>query len=132
MLRAKRAPPQAAVPQQQPTRRARAIEMRRTAIVVAVAALLAGCMLGPNYQRPAVDAPNAFRFDDKAARDLVNTAWWEQFKDPVLNDLLNTALAENKDVKIAAARVEEVFGRYGVTRSQLFPQAAAQGQTGRQ
>jgi multidrug efflux system outer membrane protein len=113
-------------------RRARAIEMRRTAIVLAVAALLAGCLLGPDYQRSTVDAPEAFRFDDKAARDLVNTAWWEQFKDPVLNDLLRTALAENRDVKIAAARVEEFFGRYGVTRSQLFPQAGAQGQAGRQ
>ena len=41
---------------------------------------LAGCMLGPDYQRPAVDAPNVFRFEDKSARDLANTAWWEQFR----------------------------------------------------
>lgn len=106
--------------------------MRRAAIVLAVTAVLAGCMLGPDYRRPAVDAPEAFRFDDKAALDLANTAWWEQFKDPVLNDLIQTALAENKDVKIAAARVEEFFGRYGVTRSQLFPQVGAQGQGGSQ
>ena len=84
--------------------------VKALALTVALTGTLAGCMLGPNYQRPAVDAPSAFRFDDKAARDLVNTAWWEQFKDPVLNDLLKTALAENKDVKIAAARVEEFFG----------------------
>ncbi len=100
--------------------------MRRFAITFAVFTLvLAGCMLGPDYQRPSIDAPEAFRFEDKAAKDLANTAWWEQIKDPVLNDLIRTALAENKDVKIAAARLEEYLGKYGVSRSQLFPQVGA-------
>jgi len=100
--------------------------MRRAAIpVIAITAVLAGCMLGPDYKRPAIDSPKAFRFEDKAARDLANTEWWEQFQDPVMNDLIKTALAENKDVKIAAARVEEYLGKYGVSRSQLFPQVGA-------
>ena len=100
--------------------------MRRSAIALAVFTLvLAGCMLGPDYQRPSIDAPGAFRFEDKAAKDLANTEWWEQIKDPVLNDLIRTALAENKDVKIAAARLEEYLGKYGVSRSQLFPQVGA-------
>ena len=106
--------------------------MCRAAIILGLAALLAGCMVGPDYQRPAVDAPGAYRFEDRDARDLVNTVWWEQFKDPVLNELIRTALADNRDVRIAAARVEEFFGRYGVTRSQLFPQAGVQGQAGSQ
>jgi multidrug efflux system outer membrane protein len=79
-------------------------------------------MVGPDYQRPATDAPAAYRYADKEAHDLSNTLWWEQFKDPVLNELIRSALAENKDIKIAAARVEEFQGRYGVVRSQLFPQ----------
>jgi multidrug efflux system outer membrane protein len=83
---------------------------------------LTGCMVGPDYQRPATDAPAAYRYADKEAHDLSNTLWWEQFKDPVLNELIRSALAENKDIKIAAARVEEFQGRYGVVRSQLFPQ----------
>ena len=62
----------------------------------------------------------------RRAKDLANTEWWEQFKDPVLNGLIKTALAENKDVKIAAARVEEYLGQYGVSRSQLFPQVGAE------
>jgi multidrug efflux system outer membrane protein len=72
-----------------------------------------------------IDTPEAFRFEDKAAKDLANTEWWEQIKDPVLTDLIKTALAENKDVKIAAARVEEYLGKYGFSRSQLFPQVGA-------
>ncbi|KLU26385.1 RND transporter [Caballeronia mineralivorans PML1(12)] len=86
---------------------------------------LAGCLLGPNYERPAVDAPPAFRFAEPEAKDLVNTAWWEQFQDPALNALIATALADNKDVKIAAARVEQFLGQFETTRSQLFPQVAA-------
>ena len=100
--------------------------MRRSMpLLLIVMFALGGCMLGPNYKRPAVDAPKAFRFEENAASTLANTVWWEQFKDPVLDDLIKTALAENKDVKIAAARVEEFLGKYGVSRSQLFPQVGA-------
>jgi multidrug efflux system outer membrane protein len=91
-----------------------------------------GCMMGPNYQRPAVDTPQSWRFEDKEAKDLANTAWWEQFNDPVLNDLIQTALKENRDVKIAAARVEEFAGLYGTTRAALFPQVGASAAYGRQ
>jgi len=97
-----------------------------------VTAALTGCMMGPNYQRPAVDTPQTWRFEDKEAKEAANIAWWEQFNDPVLNDLIETALKENKDVKIAAARVEEFIGRYGFTRSALFPQIGAGGGYGRQ
>ncbi len=86
---------------------------------------LGGCLLGPNYERPAIDTPAAFRFADADAKDLVDTAWWEQFQDPALNQLIATALADNKDVKTAAARVEQFLGQFVTTRSQLFPQAAA-------
>lgn len=98
----------------------------RTSYLSLVALLaLSGCLLGPNYERPAVDAPPAFRFAEPDAKDLVNTAWWEQFQDPALNALIATALADNKDVKIAAARVEQFLGQFVTTRSQLFPQVAA-------
>ena len=93
---------------------------------------LHGCMMGPNYQRPEVETPQAWRFADEKAKDVANTAWWEQFNDPVLNDLIQTALKENKDVKIAAARVEEFIGQYGTTRAALFPQIGAGAGYGRQ
>jgi multidrug efflux system outer membrane protein len=88
--------------------------------------------MGPDYRRPEVDVPQAYRVEARAPAELVDAAWWEQFGDPVLTDLVKAAVAENRDVRTAAARVEEVLGRYGVTRAQLFPQAAAQAQAGRQ
>lgn len=101
--------------------------MRTSILSAAVALALGGCMLGPDYQRPEVEVPAAYRFAEPGAADVSNTAWWEQFQDPVLNELIQTALAENKDVKIAAARVEEYLGRFGETRSRLFPQVGADG-----
>ena len=86
--------------------------------------LLTGCMtVGPDYQRPAVDTPAAWRLEEKEARDLANTKWWEQFNDPVLNDLVATVLHKNKDLLIATARVEEFFGRYFSTRGDQYPLA---------
>jgi multidrug efflux system outer membrane protein len=98
--------------------------MRRR-IAFAAAALLGGCAVGPDYRRPAVDAPNAFRFEIREMQDTVNTAWWQQFNDPVLDRLIGIALAENKDVQIAAARIDQFLGQYASARSVLFPQASA-------
>lgn len=96
------------------------------------AVLLSGCMLGPDYERPAVEVPAAYRFADAEARDPANLAWWKQFGDPELERLIGIALTENTDVVIAAARVEEFYGRYGAQRGQLFPQIGTDAQGGRQ
>jgi multidrug efflux system outer membrane protein len=102
------------------------MNMRRHLCALGAAALaLASCTLGPNYRRPPVDAPQAFRFQAKDARDMANTAWWEQFGDPTLNQLIHIALSDNLDVKTAAARIDEFLGQYMSTRSLLFPQAGA-------
>jgi multidrug efflux system outer membrane protein len=87
--------------------------------------VLAGCTVGPDYRRHQVDAPQAFRFEDKDAREMANTAWWEQFGDPTLDRLIHVALAGNKDVKIAAARIDEFLGQYMSTRSLMLPQVGA-------
>ena len=101
--------------------------MRKIIICSLLAIVLSGCMMGPDYRRPAVETPASWRFEEKEAREIGNTAWWEQFNDPVLNGLIQTALKENKDVMIATARIEEFVGRYGITRAALFPQAGAGG-----
>ncbi|MFO1398768.1 MAG: efflux transporter outer membrane subunit [Burkholderiales bacterium] len=88
----------------------------------ALAMLAGGCTVGPDYARPAVDAPAAWRIDYPKAAEVANTAWWEQFQDPVLNDLIATALRENRDIRIAAARVDQFAGALVATRSQLYPQ----------
>ncbi|NML30545.1 efflux transporter outer membrane subunit [Paraburkholderia antibiotica] len=93
---------------------------------------LSGCLLGPNYVRPAVDVPATYRFAQGEAADIANTAWWGQFQDPVLDQLIATALQENRDVKIAAARVDEYRGQFVTTRSGLFPQVAAGADASRQ
>jgi multidrug efflux system outer membrane protein len=94
--------------------------------------LVSGCMVGPDYKRPTLDMPQSWRFEDAAVKDAANTAWWGQFHDPVLNDLIRIALQENKDVKIAAARVEQFLGQYGTTRAALFPQVGAGASASRQ
>lgn len=99
--------------------------MCRFFMVSLICLILCGCMVGPDYRRPAVETPQSWRFAEKETRDLVNTAWWEQFNDATLNGLIAVALRENKDLKIAAARVEEFRGRYAIARSPLFPQIGA-------
>ena len=74
-----------------------------------------------------MDIPSSWRFEEKEAKDAANTVWWGQFEDPVLNALIATALKENKDLMIAAARVEEFMGRYGFARAALFPQVQCLG-----
>ena len=96
--------------------------MRTPAVVAMAVASLAGCMPGPDYVRPEVNTPAAWRIDYDQAADVANTKWWEQFGDPVLNELVDTALRENLDVRIAAARVDQFVGALTATRSQLYPQ----------
>jgi outer membrane protein, multidrug efflux system len=86
-----------------------------------------GCALGPDYLRPSIDTPLSWRLTEPEVKDLADTTWWEQFDDPVLDKLITSALKENKDIRIAAARVEEFMGRYGTTRSAFFPQVSAAG-----
>jgi len=84
--------------------------------------LLAGCTIGEDYVRPAVDSPEAWPVDYEAAAETSNTRWWKLFDDPVLDTLIDTALRENKDIRIAAARVEEFAARVDIFRSGFYPQ----------
>jgi len=85
-------------------------------------ALLGGCALGPDYKRPPVAEPSAFRGQATAeGASLADAPWWEVFQDPVLKSLIGEALRNNYDVQIAAARVQEARGILGIARSELFP-----------
>jgi multidrug efflux system outer membrane protein len=96
--------------------------MRKQAGLGLCTMLLAGCMLGPDYTRPPIDTPDAYRFEPKSAAQTANTAWWHQFGDPVLDALIAEALANNRSVKSAAANVLQAAGLLTQTRSSLFPQ----------
>ena len=91
---------------------------------------LSACTVGPDYVRPQTDmpeqwrtpAPEAAASPDLSAADLL---WWEGFNDPVLNQLIGEALRENKDIRLAAARVNQYLGALQTTRSAYFPQLGA-------
>jgi multidrug efflux system outer membrane protein len=86
---------------------------------------LCACTVGPDYRRPDIDVPANWRLGPTEAVEISNVAWWDQFEDRVLSDLVRTALENNKDVKVATARVDEAFAQYGIVRSAQFPQVDA-------
>jgi multidrug efflux system outer membrane protein len=83
---------------------------------------LAGCALGPDYRRPELPAPPAFRDQPETPASLADLPWWEVFRDDTLVALIRESLANNRDLAVAAANVE--FARYlaAVQRGELFPQ----------
>jgi len=108
--------------------------MRRLAAASIVLALLTGCAVGPNYKQPPVVVPDVYRDvqgPPAPAASLADQPWWEVFNDPVLVQLINEALVDGYDPKIAAARVEEAAARAGIARSQFFPQIDYGGQWSR-
>ncbi len=104
---------------------------KRVALLALLAAGLSGCVVGPDYVRPTTDTPAAWRIDYPKSAEVANTKWWEQFGDPVLNDLVDTALRQNRDVRIAAARVDQFAGALQATGSQLYPQIGYSGDASR-
>jgi len=101
--------------------------MNKAILSLLIAVFLAGCAIGPDYKRPIFDTPAAWRVEEREAQDRANTAWWHQFQDDVLNGLIDEALKQNNDLRVATARVDEYVGRYWVGRSGLFPQIGAYG-----
>jgi multidrug efflux system outer membrane protein len=98
--------------------------VRRRALL-AVAFVLAGCAVGPDYSRPKLPVPPDFRGQSPDApvseQSIGDLAWWEVFQDDTLKKLLRTALDENYDLRIAAARVLDARAQVTVTRSFQFP-----------
>ena len=89
------------------------------------AAVAAGCAVGPNYKRPPVALPGQFYGEQAAAeaRSLSDVPWWDLFRDPVLKGLVDEALKNGFDARLAAARVEETRALYGIARSEFLPAA---------
>ena len=106
--------------------------MRKMAFFALASLFLASCTVGPDYLKPSPDTPPAWRLEYEAAAGLADLAWWEGFGDPALNSLIREALKENKDLKIAAARVDQFLGSLDTTRSQFFPQISGTASFSRQ
>ncbi|MGZ8255007.1 MAG: efflux transporter outer membrane subunit [Burkholderiaceae bacterium] len=105
--------------------------MKTRLISTLAVAALTGCTVGPNYMRPTVETPPAWRIDYPKAAEVANSKWWQQFNDPVLDTLVDTALRNNRDLVIAAARVDQFIGALTATGSQLYPQIGYNGDAAR-
>ena len=100
----------------------RRAEVGRLAFVVLSLGLLEGCLVGPDYRRPQVEATAQFRDQARAeAASLADQPWWEVFGDPVLKDLVALALEHNFDAREASWRVEEYRARAGVEGADYYP-----------
>jgi multidrug efflux system outer membrane protein len=96
----------------------------RLFLTAAAANLLASCTVGPNYGRPLVTTPEAFRGSAVGApdpRSLADLKWFELFKDQQLQELVRTALVQNHDLREAVVRVEAARANLGITRADQFP-----------
>jgi len=98
----------------------------RRCLIALLFLLLTGCAVGPNYKRPPVTVPDSYRgFAPEAgpqtAVSVGDEKWWEVFQDLQLQALIREALAQNYDVRIAAARVLQAQALLGVTRADQFP-----------
>ena len=109
-----------------------ASRVRTCMLALLLAAPLSACMVGPDYRRPEVEVPVAWRLGATEAGEISNIAWWDQFQDPVLSNLVRTALANNKDLEIATANVDQAFAQYGIVRSAQFPQLNASASAARE
>jgi multidrug efflux system outer membrane protein len=95
---------------------------QRLAIAACCACLVAGCVQGPDYSRPEVEVPGAYRFAQLSGESLNQPGWWNAYRDPYLDGLVREALASNRDLRIASARVDEFAAILAGTRSQGLPQ----------
>ena len=92
---------------------------------------LAGCAVGPNYKAPDAHPPATFRAEESSqTNSLGDLPWWQLFQDPALQALIQTALTNNYDLRVAVARIEESRALLAQSRSQFYPQVTYQGASG--
>jgi multidrug efflux system outer membrane protein len=99
--------------------------VKKAILALFTVAVLAGCKtVGPNYQRPALPMPDQFYGANGAASAaaLTDAPWFDVFNDPTLRPLIEEALRNGYDARIAAARVEEARGRYGIVEAARYPE----------
>lgn len=102
--------------------------------IVAALMLLAGCVVGPDYEPPEFELPQAWPANaalDTASGEALGD-WWRRFEDPALDALIERALADNLDVRLQAARIEEARARLGLARAEQWPTVGLQAEAVRQ
>ena len=95
-----------------------------TRLVALLPLLLAACAIGPDYQRPEVDLPKDLGVTQSQAQ--APGKWWALFNDPVLDKLVEEALAANRDLRAAAFRIEQARAQFTIARASLSPDAGVE------
>jgi outer membrane protein, multidrug efflux system len=107
---------------------------RRLIFALLVAAALAGCSFEPHYQKPEPPVPPSWPIGDSYLRQseaaLPSISYRDIFRDPRLQTIIDQALANNRDLRIAAANAASAFAQYHVQRAALFPQVGAEANAG--
>lgn len=93
--------------------------------VSAAVLLLSGCSLIPEYNRPPSPLPASYTADDISETNAAPESWQQYFTDPALQNLINIALEQNRDLRIAALRIEEARAQYDIQRSEKLPTITA-------
>jgi len=88
------------------------------------------CKVGPNYHEPKITSPEIFRYENNQIDSIIDLKWWNLFQDPVLDTLIAKALRENKDVLIAASRIEESRANLGYNSADYGPKIGVQAYAG--
>ncbi|MBO2901044.1 efflux transporter outer membrane subunit [Aeromonas dhakensis] len=104
--------------------------MTKTLIALSVTLLLGGCSMAPDYQRP--ELPQGATWQSNQTGEAAVSSWRQQFLDPALQQLIATALENNRDLRIAALNVEAYEARYRIQRAAQLPTLAANGSGSRQ
>ena len=109
------------------------MKLARSLTALLAPGLLAGCMAGPNYRRPAVQTPTVYRDLSQnpqlqaQAASYADLPWWQVFKDTKLQELIRLALQQNYDLQLATERIVAARAELAITRSNLFPQVQGNG-----
>ena len=121
--------------------------MRAVKILAALLLVVyGGCAIGPDYKRPEIESPEQFRgapaevdpaedsttLDEEQAQQFADLPWWQIFDDPVLVSLIEVALQNNLNLRMAIARTEQAFRQSRATLSAFFPQATYGGTAGKE
>jgi multidrug efflux system outer membrane protein len=107
------------------------MKLRPCLLLLSLALLAGGCAVGPNFKAPDAHPPATFRgAEETGTNSLGDLAWWDLFRDPILQDLVRTALTNNYDLRLAATRVEQARALLAQARAVYFPQVDYQAGVG--
>src|SRR5580693_4848051 len=113
---------------------AQASRMKTIFAAILAASLITGCKVGPNYKRPTIATPTTYHdFNENPQAEMqaasyADLPWWKVFQDPVLQELIRTALKQNYDLQTATERINSARAQLTITRSSLFPQFQGEAQ----